>query len=646
MRRPRGLSIRLAVGIGTCAAVHLSIFTVLLVALHDLRGADRTARDTARVAIAAGDARAAIVELAASERGVALSQAGPAYLRGWLRTAAMVRARALELSTTTDAGAPRWARALSGDVQQYAAVYLTPALVTGSSDPAALRRRIATTTQKGRTRDAAAQLQAFVLRERAIRRQQRDHTSQLTRLAWIAGGLGVVATLGCAIGLLAYLSRAILTPLRAVAEAARALAAGDLRARVSDHHGRGEVTELSQTFDQMAASLADSRAALERQNAELEDHRADLVEAARSAREGTSVLRAVLDATPDAIALLDRDGAVIVDNPPMREVRQAFGPRASAIDQHGALVPLHDDDAQADRRDEIMLLGTRRVFARYVAPVRDGGGQPIGRLVVLREITGEREAERAQEEFFALVSHELRTPLTAILGYVELLLAEDGETIADEHQRHLEVVERNAQRLLRLVGDLLFAAQVEHGSLLFEPRAVDLGELARDAVDAARPRAESAGIELSTQIEAVGPCLGDHDRLAQVLDNLISNALKFTPPGGRVTVQLGQDGASARLAVGDTGVGIPAEDLSRLFDRFYRATNATARAVPGLGLGLTIVRAIVEGHGGSVHVDSDVGRGTTFAVLLPLGTAGPAEPAVAGTDRDAPGDPRYSAGGR
>jgi len=489
------------------------------------------------------------------------------------------------------------------------------------------RWQVTTGADPRRVRIVDRRLHTLAVQSRVTRQQQRDRAVAHARLAWIAGFTGVCATLLCAIGFLAYTRRAILVPLRNVASAARALAAGDLRARVHDHGG-GEVAELARTFDQMAASLQDSRAALERQNAELASQSVELVDAVRSAREGASVLRAVLDTTPDAIALLDAAGAVLVDNPPMRALRRSFGTRATALDETGTLVPLDAGDRQAERRDEIVLTGTRRAFARYAAPVHDGRGRQIGRLLALREITGEREAEHAKEDFFALVSHELRTPLTAILGYVELVLTE--ERLDPEHARHLAVVERNAQRLLRLVGDLLFGAQVERGSLALEPGSVDLSQLVRDAVALAQPRAAEAGIELAEEVVSLAPCLGDRDRLAQVLDNLLSNALKFTSPGGRVDVRLATCAGNAELTVADTGVGILADELPYLFDRFYRATNATAGAVPGLGLGLMIARAIAESHGGTITVASDVGRGTTFTVVLPLRAAAHQPPPTLG----------------
>ena len=581
MRRTRGLSTRLVVVIGLLAALHVTVFAVLLLTLHDLGATDSQARRAALVATAANDTR------------IALAQGDLAGMRaGAIAFASAGRA----------AGHPQEAAAVARAIQAYASA--PPRSTAGESPRArALDRRLA----------------AIAARERAARNAQRKHESRLTRVAWIAGATGVFATLMCALGFMLYLRRSLLAPLRSVADTARQLAAGDLRARVGRREGIGEVGELARTFDQMADSLEESRAALERQNRELAQQRSELIEAVRSAREGASIVRAVLDTTPDAIALLDGDGAVIVDNPPMRAVRAAFAAHATTLDPRAATVAGSNGGARDDgeRRDEVALPGGRRTFARYVAPVHDGRGRLIGRLLVVRDITAEREAERAKQDFFALVSHELRTPLTAILGYVELVVSDDASSFPDEHARHLEVIERNARRLVRIVGDLLFAAQVEGAPLLLEPGEVDLVAIVRDAVELARPRAEEAGITLVTELEPVERCVGDRDRLAQVLDNLLSNALKFTPPGGRVVVALADDGPQVRIAVADTGVGIPAADQPHLFDRFYRARNATGRSVPGLGLGLTIVQTIVEGHGGTVSVRSENGAGACFTVLLP-----------------------------
>ena len=230
-----------------------------------------------------------------------------------------------------------------------------------------------------------------------------------------------------------------------------------------------------------------------------------------------------------------------------------------------------------------------------------------------------RELDRLKDEFVSLVSHELRTPLTSIRGYVELLL-DDGETLTADQRRFLEIVDRNSERLLELVADLLFLAQIEAGKLVIEVESVDLNQVVEECVETSSPAADARGIRLSAHLDRVPTIQGDRARLAQVLDNLVSNAVKFTPRGGRVDVRLDAEGETAVLEVEDTGLGIPADEQGQLFDRFFRSSNATQNAIPGTGLGLTITKAIVERHGGLIEVDSAENVGTTVRVRLPLGS--------------------------
>jgi signal transduction histidine kinase len=231
-----------------------------------------------------------------------------------------------------------------------------------------------------------------------------------------------------------------------------------------------------------------------------------------------------------------------------------------------------------------------------------------------------RELDRMKDEFVSLVSHELRTPLTSIRGYLELLL-DEGAGLTPEQQRFLGIVDKNSERLLRLVGDLLFLAQVDAGGLAIEGEDVDLKELVQDSVEALRPIAESRRIELVVSIKSPPTLVGDRARLAQVLDNLVSNALKFTPEGGRVAVSLHAEGDRAVVEVEDNGVGVPRAEQSRLFERFFRSSRATDDAIPGTGLGLAITKAITEHHGGRISVKSEEDVGTTVCVELPLPSA-------------------------
>jgi signal transduction histidine kinase len=226
-----------------------------------------------------------------------------------------------------------------------------------------------------------------------------------------------------------------------------------------------------------------------------------------------------------------------------------------------------------------------------------------------------READRLKDEFVALISHDLRTPLTSITGYVELALEDD---LSDEVRGFLDVVARNSERLLALVNDLLFVAQLQAGEMSLERAEIDLGEVVRDAVHALEPRAAAKGITLSCTVDSVPALPADGGRLLQVLDNLVSNAVKFTPEGGSVHVSVGRGAGCVAIEVTDSGIGIAPDDQRRLFERFYRAENAVERQVPGTGLGLYISRAIAEAHDGRLTVRSELGRGSTFRLELPL----------------------------
>jgi PAS domain S-box-containing protein len=229
-----------------------------------------------------------------------------------------------------------------------------------------------------------------------------------------------------------------------------------------------------------------------------------------------------------------------------------------------------------------------------------------------------RSVDRLKDEFIALVSHELRTPLTSIRGYLELVL-EEGADLRDDHLGFLEIVDRNAERLLGLVNDLLAVAQAEAGKLRFDWADVELEPLLAQCVEAARPAAERAGVRLTFSFDQAEPIVADPGRVGQLVDNLVSNAIKFTPAGGCVDVRLRSRCDCVVIEVEDTGPGIASDEQARLFERFFRTRSATNGAVPGTGLGLSIAKAIAEAHGGTIAVESEEGRGTTFRVELPAG---------------------------
>ena len=229
-----------------------------------------------------------------------------------------------------------------------------------------------------------------------------------------------------------------------------------------------------------------------------------------------------------------------------------------------------------------------------------------------------RELDRLKDEFVALVSHELRTPLTSIRGYLELVLDGQAGEVAETQLQFLRVVERNAERLQRLVGDLLFVAQVDAGRLKLALERFDVAAVAAEAIEAAEPQAKEKQVELLLDASDSVEVVADRSRLAQLIDNLVSNAIKFTPAGGRVQVSVTPGADAFTIEVADTGMGIPADEQERLFQRFFRTSAASSQAIPGTGLGLAISKAIVDAHDGTIAVSSDEGHGTTFRASIPV----------------------------
>jgi signal transduction histidine kinase len=267
--------------------------------------------------------------------------------------------------------------------------------------------------------------------------------------------------------------------------------------------------------------------------------------------------------------------------------------------------------------DEFEDVPSGRVFQGFTAPVFDDRGGFVGRIWTLREVTQQRELDRLKEEFVATVSHELRTPLTSMMGFLEMIREGEAGALNEEQQRFLSIVYRSSERLQRLVGDLLFVARLDANGLQLQFGETNVSEAVREVVESTSALARSREIELVAEIEPTRPVHGDRERLIQLVGNLISNGLKFTPAGGRVTVRTSMESGRVMIEVEDTGIGIPLAEQGRLFQRFFRSSTATEQAIPGTGLGLVISQAIVEAHGGTISVRSAEGEGACFRVEVP-----------------------------
>jgi two-component system, sensor histidine kinase and response regulator len=361
----------------------------------------------------------------------------------------------------------------------------------------------------------------------------------------------------------------------------------------------------------------------------------------RDAERAVRNLAAIVESSADAIAGVDLDGRITSWN---EAAERLYGyTAAEAIGRHGSLVTYPDPEGRTDSMLDRIAGGQRiegheTVHLRKdgspvevsltMAPVFDAEGTVTGAAVIGRDIgerrRAEQEAERLKSEFFALVSHELRTPLTSIVGYADIIAEQELDRLSEQGQGFFEVIQRSTRRLDRIVQDLLLVAQVEAGTFHIQPGAVRIDALVRECAEELRPAAEEAGIALSTDAVPVTEFSGDANRLVQVVDNLVSNAIKFTPRGGRVEIRARERDGSCILEVADSGVGIGPDELQHLFDRFYRAGSARKGQIKGVGLGLAITKAIVEQHHGEIEIESELEEGTTFRVLLPIAPPPPA----------------------
>jgi PAS domain S-box-containing protein len=337
---------------------------------------------------------------------------------------------------------------------------------------------------------------------------------------------------------------------------------------------------------------------------------------------------------PIGIAIVDVDGRIVTANRALGEITGHEALDLVATD-FAALVHPDDRDEYQVAREQLLYDGgqpytlerryVRRdggeLWGRHSATlVRDDGGRPLYFIVQVQDVSRQREVDRLKEEFVSLVTHELRTPLTSVAGYLDIVLEDDDEDVArldPQHAHHVGVARRNTQRLMDLVEDLLLIRRLEAGREELSPDTLDLSALAADRLESVAPMASAKDVTIDGQVAPGVVVDADPRRIAQVVDNLLANAIKYTPDGGNVRLTLAIEGAAVALAVADTGIGIPESDQVNLFDPFFRASNVSGSAVPGTGLGLVVTRRLIEAHGGTIEVESAVGVGSRFIVRLP-----------------------------
>lgn len=339
--------------------------------------------------------------------------------------------------------------------------------------------------------------------------------------------------------------------------------------------------------------------------------------------EGTSrQLSGLLDGMREGVLVTDRAGTILLANQALREIFREGGKVIGSTvlelyrspELSNAIQECCEHNSSFRLELVLKLPETRYVIAR-VAPWKDQG-VVAGVVCVLEDTTKTHKLEQVRKDFVANASHELRTPVAAIRGYAELL--QEDERLPADAQEYASVIERNSRRLSALIDDILALARIESPSYQPQLVPVEVRTITRQVLQSLEGLAKDRRVTLALMADEQPLwVLAEPRGLEHVLSNLVDNGLKYTPPGGSVTVQLVQDGERIQLLVVDTGVGIPAVDLDRVFERFYRVDSARSRAVGGTGLGLAIVKHLVQALHGDIRVDSVYGSGSTFTVTLP-----------------------------
>ncbi|MEW6725846.1 ATP-binding protein [Desulforudis sp. 1088] len=400
-----------------------------------------------------------------------------------------------------------------------------------------------------------------------------------------------------------FLSRSLSRPLKEMSRASLAMAAGDFSQRVSVK-GPEEIVRLAANINDLAANLDRNVNAL--------------------AEEKEKIAQILTNMT-EAVIAVDAGGAVMMVNARAEEqARLQNAEGSTVIDAFPGLDGVFRDvlETRTNLRREVTSTDGQKVYAASASPILAQGGALAGAVAVLQDITEFLRLEQMRRDFVANVSHELRTPLTSIQGAVEAV--REGVVAGPEQDRYLEMAHTETLRLKRLIQDLLDLSIIESGKRGWELHAIDLSNLISRVVFKMDNSAGPKNISFVTDVPAdAPPALGNEDRIEQVVTNLVSNAVRYSPERGKIEIAVRPEGRRVVVSVSDEGPGIPEADLPYIWDRFHRVEKSRSRDEGGTGLGLAIAKQIVEVHGGEVWVDSVPGKGSVFSFSLPIAEESP-----------------------
>ncbi|MHB1423220.1 MAG: HAMP domain-containing sensor histidine kinase [Gemmataceae bacterium] len=433
-----------------------------------------------------------------------------------------------------------------------------------------------------------------------------------SRIVLLTGGAAAAAVL-VSLALSARLARRLSRPLHVLIGIADKIGEGNSGQRVFTD-GQDEIGELVRAFNRMSEQLDARIARLEEDRQQLRTILSGMVEGVVALDAGQRILYANERATqllglPWQAPVGRRLWEVVRQRPLLDVVQRALD----------SSEPQREELGWSGSSIRSLTVHAASLPPRASSPTTGGDARGGGAVLVLHDTTELRRLERLRQEFVANVSHELKTPLSIIKACVETLL--DGAIDDLEHRQHfLEQLDSQSNRLHALILDLLSLARIESGAELFDFQPLTVSEIVKTCMERHRPRAEAKGqvfeIAASPDEETLA-VWADEEALEQILDNLLDNAVKYTPQGGRVSVHWRRADEQVCLEVADTGIGIPEQDLPRIFERFYRVDKARSRELGGTGLGLSIVKHLSQAMHGSVRAASRPGRGTTFIVCLP-----------------------------